>query len=563
MCTCSRLVLRPMRVWVIVMFATVLGAALNAEARQVDHRGREFWVTFMPNLGSRLTEASRLRLYLLSDEGTRATITYTATGVSREVTVSSNNITAVVDLNKLFGDSTELDDFTIGNGITAKSFHVQAESDITVIGLNARFKSADAFLALPVGALDLHYLVLAYPNGFDVNSGQHDTPSEFAVVGIEDGTRLNVTRPRGVIINGRPEETFTIILNRGEVFLGQAQLRESGDVSGTEISADRPVAVFAGTKRASNPVNHGNFRDHMVEQLIPDRYWKKTVVAAPHLFYTGALDSMLYSVISRETTTVSIVKGTKSYDAVIPGRQAFYFVSTDVVRIVSTAPVLVARYDPSQPNMNPPGPAPLGDPSMSLVPAPEQWDTVYRFTCISDPDFTVHYIDVVAPRDAAISIDGVPVTAPRKSIDDQLDYIQITLTPGAHRVASSVPISVMVYGAGESTSYAYPGGFLLDRSAAVSVPLGGDVAAISLLATPNPVSGNYLDVELELHEGAAAHVDIINAAGAVVLAGADVSAQTVGAGRFRIDISALPAGIYFCRAADSRGGHAMVKFVRR
>lgn len=560
----SRRLLRGLAAVPVLLALCIQGAA----AQRIDHRGREFWVAFMPNLGSQSPiERSRLRLYLLSGVDTKATITYTLTGASREIEVAGGTFVNPVDLNALFGDMTELDDFTIGNSVTGRSFLILADDDIAVIGANLRQKSADAFLALPLGALDSHYIALAYPNGYTSagqGAGDYDTQSEFAVVAVADGTRLNVSRPAGsTTINGRTEETFSVMLNRGEVFLGQAQLNADADVSGTELSADHPVAVFAGTKRASVPSGLGNYRDHMVEQLVPDRYWRTGGMAAPRFVFTERTsDTILYRVAARDTGTVSFTSNGVTRSMYVRAREICSFTSDSAVRIDATVPVLAALYEPSQ---GIPGSPKLfmGDPSMSLIASPEQWDTEYMFVNLPEADFTIHYVAVIAPRGAELVLDGSPVVKPRRRIDDAYDYIQIQIFAGSHRLNSSVPVGVTVYGVSDAVSYAYPAGLVLQQPTQGAAPSPNAGGRISLRALPNPVTGAELVLDVLARRAVRIGCEIVDERGELVTHASQRFDIPGGAGRIRLDIRGLPCGIYFCRVSTEGNESATVKFVRQ
>ena len=116
--------------------------------------------------------------------------------------------------------------------------------------------------------------------GKGFQGGFYDMPSEFAIVGTEDGTVVTINPTAN--INGRPSlNPFTVGLNKGEVYFAQASLNDEQDVTGTQVRSTKPIAVFSGTKRTSIPTSVGNFRDLLVEQMPPLESWGTTAIIPP------------------------------------------------------------------------------------------------------------------------------------------------------------------------------------------------------------------------------------------------------------------------------------------
>ena len=150
--------------------------------------------------------------------------------------------------------------------IRSNAVHVTASSPVTVHGLNRVVYSTDGFLALPTSLLSTNYLVLSYSNG----------GAQFAVVATEDETKVSVTpnlatgeRPAGV--------PYTIVLQRGEVY---RLANVDGDLTGSSVISDKPVAVISGTASSWVPPEYG-FGDHLVEQLVPVAFWGRHFATLP------------------------------------------------------------------------------------------------------------------------------------------------------------------------------------------------------------------------------------------------------------------------------------------
>ncbi|HVZ38660.1 MAG TPA: T9SS type A sorting domain-containing protein [Candidatus Kapabacteria bacterium] len=445
-------------------------------AQGLDSKGKEFWVAFMANFGSGGPgEISDLRVYLSCTKPTRVTLTYTATGQSIVVPLPVANTEVEVQVNTVFGDFVELDDVNSLSGeVTPKSIHVVADDEVSLYGANIRSKSADAFLGLPIDVLTGHYIVLAYPNGYSGNffngQGSYDMPSEFCVIATEDSTNLVITPPPGITLNGRPAAPFNVtLLNRGEVFFGQADIYpdHEQDVSGVQVVADKPVAVFGGNKRTSIPTRVGNYRDHLCEQLPPLDAWGNGALLTPHYRVTpSSTDTAVARIIAAFPGTdvkVTDASGTTSY-TIGPG------ISVEVpllgpMSVAATQPIMVAQYEHSV-NVMGLG-ADIGDPFMMLVPPPEQFDTAYSFQSIIHSEFVnPHYINVVIPPQGvgSLKLDGAAVNNTFNPIPgSRYVYAQIKVFAGSHHISSDSAFGLLVYGFGSATSYGYPGGMLFRK----------------------------------------------------------------------------------------------------
>lgn len=459
-------VLLLLAVFTAMAFST-MEASAQVQAR--DNRGKEFWVTFMANLGSNGdAETSQMDIFLSCDRPTSATVSYHEDGSSVTIQIPQANIPVRVPIATLFGSDAELDDIWIDsqgaivNEVTAKSIKVTSNDEITLYGASIRSKSADAFMSLPVDVLTGRYIVLAYPNGFDGQiDNTYDTPSEFAVIAIEDGTTVRLTSPANV--NGRSARTpFTILLDSGEVFFGQARLGLQQDVSGTEIVANKPVAVYAGVKRTSVPVSVGNYRDHLVEQIPPLEAWGTEAIVTPHYPITPQSgERAVVRVLAAFDNTSWTLDGNPQ-SPLMAGRSV-EFELTKAMPLIADGPVLVAQYEHSV-NVGGPGQqSGLGDPFMMIIPPPQQFDSIYSFQCVDHPEFFRHFVNIVIPSNAtaSVQIDGKPINRIFAAIPGtRFSFVQVELTAGSHFARADSTFGLYSYGYGPANSYGYPGGML-------------------------------------------------------------------------------------------------------
>lgn len=427
-----------------------------------DSKGQGFWVAFMETAGGgQGFEQSDLRLYLSAIKPTDVRITYKRTGRTETINLPVAHRSFEVDVATLFGASIELDAGDIG--VSSKTLYVESDEDITLYGVSVRTFSSDAFLGLPEDVLTRRYVLLGYPNGYLNNfqvGGIFDMPSEFAIVGTEDGTLVTITPTAN--INGRPTtDPFVIGLNKGEVFFAQASLDGPQDITGTQIRSTKPVAAFSGNKRTSIPTSVGNFRDLLVEQMPPLESWGNTAIIPP-LFDVTPQSS--YTPVARivaavDNTTWNLdgvpqapLQGGKPIEIVLSERPAV---------IDASGPILVAQYEHSVGPIGNNNQFGEGDPFMMIIPPELQYDTSYAFQSVPHPEFVRHVVNVVIPTDDTLSlrIDSLPVVEPFIPIPGTIySYAQVILTPGAHTAHADAPFGLYAYGYGMANSYGYPGG---------------------------------------------------------------------------------------------------------
>lgn len=448
----------------IALLCSVRSIAQPAGIAGRDSKGTLFWVAFMENYGSgQGSETSDLRLYISCDTITTATIHYFDADDSAQIDIPVPNVPVEVNIPEIFGLYTEL--ATGDQGVTRKVFRVTAQHEVTLYGVNIRRMSSDAFLGLPDDILTRRYIVLAYPTGITRSQFGPDFPdmaSEFAVIATEDNTRLNIS-PSTRINNRLNTTPFAVNLNRGEVYFGQANLEEGYDVSGTEVQANKPVALFAGNRRTSIPSSVGQYRDHLVEQMIPLEAWGTSALITP--FYRISPSSP-YTAVVRVIAAVDGTAWTIDGVAQSPlrvGRSREITLNRPMF-IQADGPIMVAQYEHSAGDTDfGNNITEVGDPFMMLVPPPEQFDTAYSFQSVAHKEFTTHFVNVVIPTNAipSLRIDGITPAASFSPVGStRFSYAQIRLAAGSHTARADSAFGLYSYGYGAANSYGYPGGML-------------------------------------------------------------------------------------------------------
>lgn len=555
----------------IILLLFILSSVPLA-AQRVTSRGDDFWVTFIPNHGSEGDkELLTPYLYLTADRTTAVTITSIESGASHTVTIGYPGLTAEVDLSDIFGDKIELDDAPGAAAISARSFHIESTADIALMAMSLKFRSADAFLILPAELLGTRYYALGYRNGRGYGTGPngYDMPSEFAVVATEDNTVIQINPPANTPIRGYGNGPFSIVLDRGEVFLVQAEIRAALDLSGTEVVASAPVALFAGCKRTSIPSPVGNYRDHLVEQIPPVSTWGRDFLITP---------TFEPSWLSRDTSRLRVLAGPHGAMVTVEGSWGtsefllqpgtfFEIPVAEPMAIRSTLPVLTAFYQHSvnaETQMSDTVTALRGDPFMMLSQPVEWFDSTYHVVIPRSDPFSLHYINVIVPEEMRyfLRIDGVPVDAEYHTIPwSRYRYAQIEIMPGAHTITAPAPFGLSVYGYGDMISYGYIGGMRATHTVVSGIPHAAPPDAMSLALAGSSSDGGSCSLDLMLAHPEQLDLDLVDLRGSVVRKLLDGEKLDAGGHRITVDLSSLPSGLYLCRAVTAAGASVDTKLV--
>ena len=154
--------------------------------------------------------------------------------------------------------------------------HISAGQPVSVYCIS-RFKStSDGYLAMPVSALGIEYIVSTYEEDpMFKRVWNNQFPSTSCIVAPYDDTEVSftlggneTTRTAGGM---NPGETKSVTLNKGDVWMFMAD-GENADLSGSRIVSSKPVAVISGNQCANIPVEN-QWCDYIVEMQLPVNLW--------------------------------------------------------------------------------------------------------------------------------------------------------------------------------------------------------------------------------------------------------------------------------------------------
>ena len=470
-----------------------------------DSKGRDFWLTFLPNfhngestgLNDQVSRKEHeLQIYIGAERPTRGTITWRRIDGSTQSQPFVITDIRVLHRFAIFYQDIELRGFSRSGApldfnnsqnevVAPQHFHIQSEDDVTVYALNQAPLTSEAFLVLPKDALGDDYVVMSYTTDIGPSStqttNQNTTPSQFAVVATEDSTVV-VIRPSVPTIKNPTASPDTVLLQQGDSYLVQADPRRDnrGDVTGSIVRATKPVAVFAGHTRAIIPIElraELTSRDCLIEQMSPVQTWGKSAFVTPLASPTDDRDIGydLYRVVAAFDSTEVYVDG--QLRKVLMEGDYYEEKLLGAYEITTSRPSLTAQFKKSS---GVPGGVTdtyeYADPFMMLVPPAEQFMTSYRFISIQsyqyeqffnqirvvDSVYKEQWLNVVIPtaRIASLRLDGAPIPAGRFSQIGTSGYsfAQVPMRDGVHEILADTLFGIYVYGYGAAVSYGYIGG---------------------------------------------------------------------------------------------------------
>jgi len=416
--------------------------------------GTDFWLLFHQNFG--LGPNTTLTLFVTGESNTTGTVTIPGVGTPTQFRVTAGQITSIPIPYSVMLTNSE--------AIENKGIHLVSESPVTVYGLNQQQYTTDGFLALPTTMLGTEYVNLAYRN---MPSGL--TGSELGIVATRDNTTVTVTP--SFATGGRAAGTpYSFVLHRGRTYLLRNTVdylpNQPADLSGSIITADKPIAVFGGNQCVVIPTPGIGACDHIVEQLPPVKSWGRTFATVP--LATRAKGDTLRVLAATDGTRVSLNGG--EVTALLDRGELLERIITTPTSIEADQPVLVAQYANSSG-----WDGTTGDPFFVLVPPRDGFSAAYTLTTPAS-GFALNFLNVIVSQEASgtVKLDGtlIPESSFTAIPGGELVGAQLPISVGTHRLESQQPIGAIAYGFATFESYGYPASI-----AAGSVPDG----AIELL----------------------------------------------------------------------------------
>jgi len=315
----------------------------------------------------------------------------------------------------------------------------------------------DASLLLPQGVLRQRYLVSTWPNVFNALTRQ--TVGGFVTITAVTGESTEVTvRPTSNVAAGagipaiRSGESRTFTLNAGDVLelIGDGM----GDLTGTSIETNQPVAVFVGHDCATVPAGRVAC-DHLEEQLLPNETWGRDYIVSALRDRGPGVPAVVRILSQSNDNELTFDPPSAHAPVTLSAGQLIEFQTNANFRVIGTQALLVSQFMLGQ------GPAgsglSSGDPAMVFEVPVQQYRTSYDFYV--PQTYPNNFVNVVAPAGTELIMDDMPLRGSMSTVGT-MNIFTLPITSGPHRLRSSgaQPIGVKVYGVARYTSYMYPGG---------------------------------------------------------------------------------------------------------
>lgn len=431
--------------------------------------GTDFWFGFLE--GRNYINPHETKIIVTAREATTFTV---AIGKSENIyngtfSVDANSSTEVV----IPWQQVEV----IGSEqVQDKGIHLVSQKPVNVYALNWDPYSADASVIYPVEALGTEYFAMCYypnidPRNPETGSGRN---SEFLIVAVEDQTIVKIT-PSKVTHQLIPKDSTIIkVLNKGEVFQVQSENLQGsdksgqGDLTGSHVIADKPVAFYSGALATTIP-NANCCWDHLFEQIPPVHSWGRKYFTVP----LKTRDHDIYRVLAAENNTTVSISGEPFFYLNRGEFREFELFQDSPRQIVSDKPVLVTQFSLSQ-NTDSILTGGNGDPFMLVLNSVEQSIMEVNFVNFQSPAIAAdstylgvkkHFLNIVALTTdvPGIQLDGVSYQSEFNLFgDSDYSYAQIETTPGTHHLVNlngKKGFLAYIYGFGTWESYGYGSGF--------------------------------------------------------------------------------------------------------
>lgn len=374
-----------------------------------------------------------------------------------------------------------------GTSRMPKGVHVVATGPVLAHQFNPwdnRF-SNDASMLLPDPLLGVDYVVLSWETspldlfqlpGFPPGNNQN---GYFTIIAAYDNTSVTITvtapvRASGSIPELSPGQTYSATLKRGDVLsiqTDQKTLTGKGDLSGTTITATKPIAVFGGHEEAvvGDPVPSTGGEggptttapccaDHLEEQMLPvpllsNRYF--AVKSPPR--GTVQIENDFWRIQAAEPnvtiTTNPPIAGANG--VTLANKGDFVQVKANIsFEVLGTGRLQIGQYLSSRDTTE----DFTGDASLVLMVPEARYRKDYAF--MVPERYERLRLAIVKPQGATVSVDGNIVQAQNFSPIAQSGFEAgyYDVTPGYHVAGSTSRFGLFVYGYNNAVSFSYIGG---------------------------------------------------------------------------------------------------------
>ena len=409
-------------------------------------QGEEFLVLFMENYYA--SEHGYENAYILSDlEGWSSVNITSSPHLERSI---KSNVDRIFDFTSYVNISFPYD-LTCQNFLKetkAVLFKTSELSTVTIFDTYIEV-SNDATLIIPTRKLSTGYLI----------SSSSSSSSQFAVGSLNSETDLrikfNISNNVTLTLNGTSfftGDTFSISLEKFETI----QIYHDAGLSGTFVTANKPIAVFSGDRCAYLGYPGCS---HAISQLPPIQEYDNEYIIPSFFQNMGAFIQVVSPVENRANFTIGTSTSTLRF-------QAYEFHNLEIgqnqIAIVkSEHPVQVTAYAKGS-NSN--------SPYMTVMPGINHYLDYYKI--IVPENYTNNYLCVIIPRQSVdnLRINNLSVNkfttsfqSVQRSIGKMYSIPILSVSQGVYvlKTTDKVGFGLLVYGHRPYDGYGYAGNFVL------------------------------------------------------------------------------------------------------
>lgn len=437
----------------LFLFTLLLTTAGQAVAQAFNTMGTDFWCV----LPTRLVSSESCCFYYSSPQNATITFSHPSTNWTTTRTVAANSVgdftISAAQIGKLR--------MTSSASVTNTGFHITSDVPISLYVAHQGTTSCDITYVLPTSTLGQDYLIEPYPALSESGLNSRAKSTYFVMMGTADNTHISYTiKPTATAA----PQTFNITLDAGQSYQQTAAVptTQAGilyDISGTHVTADKPIAIFQGSfTTIPHTLTQGNWLDQMLDQCIPTCYWGTQFIVAKHDCYYASRVR-----VTAKEDNCSVYKN-GSLLATLQSGETHEFAPTSTSSpdlITTTTPAACMLFMGSS-NNNDLYQGRYGDPTICYIAPTDQMctQTTYLNPNLSGYQHSLFVLCETA-HTSEMTLDGASLVMAPVPNAPQYSFYHSSTIAGRHTLANPNGYLAYTYGKGFSESYSYTVGMAL------------------------------------------------------------------------------------------------------
>ena len=471
-----------------VLILVVMGLSSKSHG-QISSTGKEFHMSFLEMETRNGGLPDTLLIFVTSETDTRVRVDNPRlTGSTVTVNIQKNKVNRIaVDNSYYYPRGSE---FNGADQNSKKGLRLLADAPVNVYCLNLELNRSDGTFVLPYESIPAapEFFITSFPP--NARNGSSYTESEFVVVGMDNGVKVEITpafRTKGGKSAGTP---FTVTLGKGQVYQVQSDSRDgtrntnpalyswtgggakSGDLTGTRvrvIDGCGKINVFAGNRSSYVPRGNCawgiNGKDHLYTQVLPVNALGKDYVLMP---YANQNNGFVYRVVAAYDSTYVKING--SNYTMIPKKGDWISLeqtSNNPVCVNTSKPAYTVQYMKNGVCNGWSG-SNEGDAAIFISPDVNQRLLRTIVGTATTSNMRRHWVNILVDKNAthAVKLNGSFINKNNfKTVTcGDYAYAQISVVnPSSNIIECDSGCIVVAYGTGPYESYSYSAGALFEN----------------------------------------------------------------------------------------------------